>query len=247
MTDRDSPAGLSRDPGVTLWRQIARAVESDIAAGAYPPGGRLPTEAELAQRFGVNRHTVRRALGELANDGRVRVEQGRGSFVAEASLDYAVTARTRFSEWIRRQDKEPSGQVLEAREIAADAAIATALGLPVGARVARLERLGLADAAPVSLTTHHFPLARMPGVLEALRLTDSVSEALARCGIPDYRRQSTRVTARLPLPREAELLRLPRSRPVLVAENINVDMAGAVVEYGVSRYPTPRVQIVFEP
>ena len=46
---------------------------------------------------------------------------------------------------------------------------------------------------------------------------------------------------------EAELLRTPRNRPLLVTENVNVDRAGNVVEFGVSRYPTPRVQIVFEP
>ena len=66
-------------------------------------------------------------------------------------------------------------------------------------------------------------------------------------GVTDYLRQLTRVTARLPNPDEAELLRMPRNRPLLVTENINVDRTGVVVEFGVSRYPTPRVQIVFEP
>ena len=40
---------------------------------------------------------------------------------------------------------------------------------------------------------------------------------------------------------------MPRNRPLLVTENVNVDRAGTVVEFGISRYPTPRVQIVFEP
>ena len=62
----------------------------------------------------------------------------------------------------------------------------------------------------------------------------------------DYRRQITRVTARLPLPHEAELLQMPRNRPILLTESINVDQNGAVVEFGIARYPTPRVQIVFE-
>ncbi len=73
----------------------------------------MPTEAELSGLFQVNRHTVRRALEELSRDGLVRIEQGRGSFVAEDVLDYAVEARTRFSEWIRKHNKEPSGQVLQ--------------------------------------------------------------------------------------------------------------------------------------
>ena len=66
-------------------------------------------------------------------------------------------------------------------------------------------------------------------------------------GVDDYLRQMTRVTARRRPPAEAELLRMPRTRPVLVTENINVDRSGAVVEFGLGCYPTPRVQIVFEP
>jgi GntR family phosphonate transport system transcriptional regulator len=51
----------------------------------------------------------------------------------------------------------------------------------------------------------------------------------------------------MPQPQEAELLRMPRNRPLLITENVNVDAAGVVVEFGIARYPTPRVQIVFEP
>jgi GntR family phosphonate transport system transcriptional regulator len=245
--DQPSPSELAREDGVTLWRQIGRTVEREIAAGSYAVGARLPTEAQFSARFGVNRHTVRRALEDLSRRGLIRVEQGRGSFVAEETFDYEVGPRTRFSEWIKRHNKEPVGKVLDLREIAADAAVAAGLGLRPGARVARLERLGLADAMPVSLSSHHFPLSRLPGILAALRETATVTAALARCGVADYLRQSSRVTARLPQPREADLLRMPRARPVLVAENINVDRGGAIVEYGISRFPTPRVQLVFEP
>ena len=66
-------------------------------------------------------------------------------------------------------------------------------------------------------------------------------------GVTDYLRQTTRVTARLPTGEEAELLRMPRNRPLLLAENINADHTGQVVEFAIGRYPTPRVQIVFEP
>jgi GntR family phosphonate transport system transcriptional regulator len=241
------PGTLARDSGITLWRQIALALQYEIEAGTHPTGARLPTEAQLSARYAVNRHTVRRALEDLVRRGLIRVEQGRGSFVAEETFDYEVGPRTRLSEWIRRHHKEPVGRVLDLREIGADAALAAALNVREGSRVARLERLGLADALPVSLTTHHFPLLRLPLMLGALREAATVTEALARSGVPDYLRQSSRVTARLPQPREAELLRMPRSRPVLVAENINVDRNGVIVEFGISRFPTPRVQLVFEP
>jgi GntR family phosphonate transport system transcriptional regulator len=241
------PEPVSRHDGVALWRQIANRLQQDIGAGSYPPGGRLPTEAELSQHFRVNRHTVRRALEELSRGGLVRVEQGRGSFVAEDVLEYAVEARTRFSEWVRRHNKEPSGRVLQLKETAADQHVASALAIRPGSKVVLLERLGFADDRPVSLAQHFFPVVRMRGVLDALRGSDSITEALKAVGVTDYLRQLTRVTARLPNPDEAELLRMPRNRPLLVTENVNVDRAGVVVEFGTSRYPTPRVQIVFEP
>ena len=237
----------AREPGVALWRHITRTLEREMAEGGLLPGAKLPTEAQLSARFGVNRHTVRRALEELSRAGLVRIEQGRGSFVAEDMLDYTIGPRVRFSEWIRRHNKEPSGRKLDLREVPADAQVAAGLGLRPGARVVRLERLGMADGRPVSMATHYFPAARFPGLLAALAETDTITEALARAGVSDYRRQVTRVTARLPSPTEADLLRMPRSRPVLVTENVNVDRAGAVIEFGLSRYPTPRVQIVFEP
>lgn len=238
---------LAREPGVALWRQIVRMITQEVEAGAYAPGARLPTEAEMSARFGVNRHTVRRALEELSRHGLVRVEQGRGSFVAEDVLDYTIASRTRFSEWVRRHNKEPSGETVDLREVAADQACASALGIRRGGRVVRLERLGLADGRPVSLGLHQFSATRFPGLLAALRGAATITEALAGQGVSDYRRLSTKVSARLPTPSEAQLLRMPRNRPVLVTENINVDQSGAVVEYGVARYPTPRVQIVFEP
>ena len=84
--------------------------------------------------------------------------------------------------------------------------------------------------------------------LLSARLTGlAISEALASVGVLDYRRAVTRVSARMPTAAEAALLRMPRSRPLLVGENINVDGAGRVVEFGIARYPTPRVQVVFEP
>jgi GntR family phosphonate transport system transcriptional regulator len=238
---------VNRLEGVALWRQIVIKLQGDIASGGLKPGTRLPTEAELSAQFGVNRHTVRRALEELSRDGLVRVEQGRGSFVAEDVLDYNVEARTRFSEWIRKHNKEPSGIVRQLREIPADQRVAAGLGVRGGSRVVLLERLGFADDRPVSLARHYFPAVRLRGILQALQTMPRITEALRAVGVDDYLRQQTRVTARLPTQTEAELLRMARNRPVLVTENVNVDRAGTIVEFATGCYPTPRVQIVFEP
>ena len=51
--------------GLALWRQIESALTEEIQSGLLQPGDRLPPESELAERFRVNRHTVRRAVAAL--------------------------------------------------------------------------------------------------------------------------------------------------------------------------------------
>ena len=222
-----------RQEGVALWRQIASHLQQDIGAGVHPPGGRLPTEAELSQHFAVNRHTVRRALEELSRGGLVRVEQGRGSFVAEDV--HRICGRAAHAVL----GMDPAAQQGAVRARAAtegDRGRCTGrrgLGIRAGARVVLLERLGLADGRPVSLTSHYFPPRGCAACWRRCARAPRITEALQAVGVADYLRQITRVTARLPSAEEAELLRMPRNRPLLVTENINVDRAGAVVEFGV--------------
>ena len=103
-----------RATGMALWRQIATELEDEIRERRLLSGTRLPTEMELAQRFGVNRHTVRRAVASLEDAGLVRAERGRGTFVQTDVLDYRLDRQTRFSENILRADRQPSGDVLRA-------------------------------------------------------------------------------------------------------------------------------------
>lgn len=238
---------LDRRSGVSLWRQIAEYLAEAMEAGDLEPGSRLPTEMELAGRFSVNRHTVRRALAVLEDQGRIRIEQGRGSFVREPVIDYTVARRTRFSENLMRQSRVPSTRLLFSAETAASATIADLLGIPAGDRVIQLETIGFADDRPVSIASHFFPKWRFPGLTAAYAVSGSVSRALKDCGVTDYRRKLTRVTARLPDGSDAAHLQQDRNRPILVAESVNVDMEGQPVEYGIARFNGDWVQIVFEP
>lgn len=237
---------LERGGGVSLWRQIASGLAQDIAAGVHAPGARLPTESELAARFSVNRHTLRRAMESLEAEGLVRVEQGRGSFVAEDVLDYPLGPRTRFSEIIRAQNREPAGRLLRLAEVAPEPRIAELLELRRGARVILAERLATADGRPVSLGRHHFPAVRFAGIVAHLRADASITRALAACGVPDYQRRITRITARMPTGEEALALAQSRSRPVLVSEALNVDAEGKPVDATLGCYAAGRAQLVVE-
>lgn len=88
------------------WRDIQSALEQDIMDGVLEPGAKLPTEPELVQRYGAGRHSVRRAVAELAKLGHLSVEQGRGTFVQpRPMLEYTIGPRTRMR---RNMNAHPS-------------------------------------------------------------------------------------------------------------------------------------------
>ena len=235
-----------RKPGVLLWREIEDALSRDIAEGVHSAGARLPTETELAVRFGVNRHTIRRALSALEERGAITIEQGRGMFVQAPKLAYPVTQRTRYTENIARLNLPLAGRVLRSWEMPATAEIAHDLQLDEGTPCLAIDDLRDIDGEPVSLTTHHFPAARFSGLAEVFVELKSITAALKRFGVNDYTRRLTRVHARGATLEESAALRIPHGAPTMVAEAINVDSAGVPIEYGCTRSPGGRFEMVFE-
>lgn len=241
-------AAIDRDSGVAVWRQIEEALAEGIRSGDWREGARLPTEAELASRFRVNRHTLRRAIAGLVDRGLVRVEQGRGIFVRENVLEYLIGRRTRFTENIRRVNRSPGGRSIELTRMKADREIADALGLRTGTHVVHLKTVSEVDGRPVSVGTHWFPVKLFTRFEDAYQGsgTGSISRVMAAHGFGDYERAVTKVTARMPDATEAELLEQPRTRPILYVESLNVAVDGTPLQASHVRYAADRFQMVFE-
>ncbi len=238
---------MERNTGIALWRQIAQALEGEISSGVYPAGSRLPTEAQMAHRFGVNRHTLRRAMSSLQDRGLIRVEQGRGTFVQDDVVDYLIGRRTRFSENVKRLGRTPGGRLVRGEPMPADARVAKGLGIEPGQLVLLIELIHAVDNRPLTVTAHFFPAARFDGLVDVYRRTGSITEALKHFGVDDYFRKQTRVSARLPTSNDARFLHMPRSQPVVVAESVNVDAQGTPIEFAIARCAGQRMQFVFEP
>ena len=95
--------GRSRS-GYSAWRLIAEELRREIVGGVRAPGAKLPSEGELAERFGVHRNTVRQAVAALAAEHLVVSRRGSGTFVAEHTvLVHRIGARTRFSDSLGRR------------------------------------------------------------------------------------------------------------------------------------------------
>ena len=237
---------MERVSGETVWRQIERELSGDIRNEQLKPGDRLPTEMQLAKRFAVNRHTVRRALSSLADAGLIRIEQGRGSFVQETVLDYPLTSRTRFSQIVTAHARIPSHEILRAEVITADKRIAENLGIGKRAKVVVLEDIGLIDDRPSTRGIHYFPADRFAGLIELYEDTKSISKSLEALGVGDFRRKTTRIQAVMPTSEDVHLLKCARNRPLLETEAVNVDPDGVPVEFGIARFVSDRVQLVVE-
>ena len=231
-------AAIARTP---LWQVIAGALRDEIAEGGCGLGNKLPTEAVLAGRFGVNRHTVRHALSALAAEGLVHTRRGKGSFVAARPTDYPIGARVRFSENLLRAGRIPQWRVLSMETRAATDREAGALDLAPGDAVLLYVALSLADGMPVALGQSAVPADRLPGLATALQEEEGLTAALARIGIPDYTRASTRIVAEAATATQALHLRIEEGAPVLRRTGITVDSAGVPLEYGRTWFAGDRV------
>lgn len=234
-------------PRTAIWKSIADTLLAEIAGGLYRPGDKLPTESDLAARFGVNRHTVRHALASLADAGVVHTRRGSGVFVALKPADYPIGRRVRFHQNILASGQLPSRDVHRLETRMSDAAEAEALGLQSGAAVHVIEGVSLADGLPIAAFLSVFPAERLPGLLEAMQGIASVTLALASIGVGDYTRASTRLTAIAATPILALKLRLAEAAPVLRSVAINIDAGGRPIEFGTTWFAGDRVTLTIAP
>lgn len=238
---------LTRSGKTPIWKAIAAALRADIAEGRYGTGDKLPTEAALADRFGVNRHTVRHALSALVEDGLVRTRRGAGAFVAARPTDYPIGSRVRFHENLLAAGRRPEKRILHIEERAATAGEAQALRVTEGAQICAYFGLSLADGQPIAVFESLFPAERLPGIQAALLAERGVTDALRVAGVRDYTRASTRLTAVLAEATHALHLQLREGDPLLKSTGLNVDPEGWPVEFGRTFFAGDRVTLTLEP
>ncbi len=243
-SERTLSSAPGRRSGVAVWKQIADTLGTEIRDRGYTATGKLPSESELASRFGVNRHTLRQAVAALQVEGLIRIEPGRGMFVQHELLDYVLSRRTRFSENLQRQGLLPSKQLLTAREMPAPDRAAHELKLVKGSTVLMVEMLDEANDRPIALATAYYPAARFSGLLEMLSSGTRTTEILRHFGVQDYLRAESRITTQMPSDETARLLKQPTSRPVLCVECLDVDMQGQPIKYGETVFCGDQVQLV---
>lgn len=217
---------------VPLHHQVYLDLRSALDAGEWRPGDRLPTERDLAGRYGCSLITVRRALTELAREQRIERTRGRGTFVLRPWIDRDIADTMSFTEEMQRRGLDPATCLVAARSERAGEAVANALGLAPGSPTLYLERLRLAGGEPLLLEQVHLPAGRFPGLLASDLEHSSLYELLTdRYGTRIVRAREILEPVLLRA-REARLLDQRPGSPALLIEGVAFSSDGSPAEFG---------------
>ena len=219
------------------YREIEAVLRTRIAR--LRPGQRLPSDADLCDEFGVSRMTARHAMSQLADEGLVRRDPGRGTFVAEPPTHRRANFLMTFSREMRRQGRVPSSRIVERRVRPPTDPERAALRIGRSSEVVELRRVRLADREPMAVETAVLTPRCIEAVLAADLESGSLHEALIGDGVVPARGKST-IRAEAAGRDDARLLGVRAGAPMLVERRLIYDQRGRPIERTESRYAADR-------
>jgi GntR family transcriptional regulator len=225
-----------------LYQQVADDVRTRIRSRVWPPGSRLPTEAELTTIYGASRITIRQALDIVARERLIVRQPGVGTFVLEPLVTAGPRLLSSFSEEVRQLGLVPTSRVLRQERRPAPSEVSDRLGLAPNDQVIVLERLRLGDEQPVGIQTAWLPARLFPGLEEADlaggSLYDYLNEAYGV--VPSDAEETFLVTQARG--RAATLLSVPRGSCAFLVERVTY-AAGQPIEFVSSLMRADRYRI----
>lgn len=148
-----------------LYLQLARRLAQDVRDGRYQADQALPSERVLSERLAVSRVTARKAIDQLVEQGLVVRRRGSGNYIAPR-IEQPLSNLSSFSEQLQQRGYTPRSRWLRRAVLLAGADEQLALGLSPGSRVARLERLRLADDIVMAYEVSVIPATVLPRPME---------------------------------------------------------------------------------
>jgi len=163
---RQQVSQLDRSSKVPLYHQLYEILRGKIIEGQWPKGAMIPPESELCSTYEVSQITARQALDNLVADGLIYRQRGRGSFVAQPTIETSLIRIVSFTEDMHSRGYEPRSKVIFSGILPADPLIANKLQVKPGEELAQLNRLRFADGQPLSLEKASLVHRYCPGVLD---------------------------------------------------------------------------------
>ena len=220
---------LDRSSPMPLWSQLARQLEAAIERGDLRPGQRLDNELDLAERCGLSRPTVRRAIEDLVAQGLLVRRRGIGTQVVQAPVKRPLELSSLHDD-LAGSGRRPGTRVLTCDLVPADEAVAAALGLPAGEPVVALERVRSARDEPLAVLRNWLPVDL--GELSTELLTDNGLYALLRRYGVHLRIANQRIGATVADAEQPRLLGCRTGDALVTMERLSYDDSGRPVELG---------------
>jgi GntR family transcriptional regulator len=220
---------IDRETPVPLYHQLAEQLSAAIGSGTLQPGDAFENEVAMAERLGLSRPTVRRAIQELVAQGLLLRRRGLGTTVAGRQIHRRAELTSLFDDLRRDGTGDPRTEVLT-HEVTTDEVAATALGRPADTPLLHLVRLRLNGEQPLAILRNWLPPAYSDISRADLERDGLYAMLRARGGKPVVAHQ--RIGARQPSASERKHLSLTPSQPVLTMTRTAFDAVGGPVEYG---------------
>jgi GntR family transcriptional regulator len=226
-----------------IYYQLFKHFEKQIRGKQLQPGDALPTEMEIAARFGISRMTVRRAISELVSAGMVYTQKGKGTFVASPRLDSVVFNLNNFYDEIRQKGMKPHSELLEARIIKADEKLGRRLGIEVNTRCLYFRIVITADGEPLAYETKYTVYAKRTPILES-ELKDPSLSTLAAAHSDATPSSSKKVLmVSKTTEEEAQVLGVSPGTPVFLMIQTIFDDDSKIIAWGKSLYRGDRYKL----
>ncbi len=238
------PTSLNSTPASTKRQHVAQQLEREIASGAWSENSLLPTEHQLAARFGVGRQTVRFALADLAGRGLVKSHQGIGSVVLRQAPIPEYSQSLESIRALASYARNTKVRVLRMEDQVLDAALAAQIGAAPGETWCQSQALRYAAAQhlPMALTSVWVPLASRNAMLAANRSALPVFLEIQRAHGHMIDRVHQLLGAHRVQKQEAALLECALREPILRIQRWYYAADGSVMEMSDSLHPQSRFQ-----
>lgn len=220
---------LDRSGPIPLYFQIAQRIEKAILNGNLPAGARLENEVSLAERLGLSRPTVRRAIQDLVDKGLLVRRRGIGTQVVHGQVTRGVELTSLYED-LSRSGQKPSTKILEYKTVKADSKIAEKLGIEIGSDVLYLRRLRFADNVAVSIMENWLPNEFLD--ISEVELNQHGLYQILRSRGVTIRVAKQRIGARKASQRESAGLEIEKQAALLSMDRTAYDNSGRAVEFG---------------
>ncbi len=147
-----------------VYMKVYRGLKAEIQKGTYPVNSFLPKESELEGIYGVSRTTVRKAVKMLSQENILEVRQGCGTKVCDHKATQDYNKVTSVTESLRKKGYAVSTGSMMIDIVDAVGEAAEELEIPGGTKLARVQRLQLADDNPVTIMENYIPYSFVPGI-----------------------------------------------------------------------------------